>query len=105
MEGVFEDESQLRRCVENELLSDINISPEQALKVNSALQYYSTGTEIHFKVWVNTSYCGVGPKYCICCILFVSEVEGAAEAKIASSAVSAEDAGVSLGLSGFSHTT
>ncbi|CAG07847.1 unnamed protein product [Tetraodon nigroviridis] len=32
MEGVFEDESQLRRCVENELLSDINISPEQALK-------------------------------------------------------------------------
>ena len=33
MEGVLEDESQLRRCVENELLSDINISPEQALKV------------------------------------------------------------------------
>lgn len=33
MEGVFEDESQLRRCVENELLSDTNISPDQALKV------------------------------------------------------------------------
>lgn len=33
MEGVFEDESQLRRCVENELLSDTNISAEQALKV------------------------------------------------------------------------
>lgn len=33
MEGVFEDDSQLRRCVENELLSEPNISPEQALKV------------------------------------------------------------------------
>ncbi|XP_068166676.1 ectopic P granules protein 5 homolog isoform X2 [Antennarius striatus] len=32
MEGVFEDDSQLRRCVENELLSDPNVSPEQALK-------------------------------------------------------------------------
>ncbi|XP_068594938.1 ectopic P granules protein 5 homolog [Brachionichthys hirsutus] len=32
MEGVFEDDSQLRRCVENELLSDPNIPPEQALK-------------------------------------------------------------------------
>ncbi|KAE8292255.1 Ectopic P granules protein 5-like protein [Larimichthys crocea] len=32
MEGVFEDDSQLRRCVENELLSDPSISPEQALK-------------------------------------------------------------------------
>uniref|UniRef100_A0A671VZ58 Ectopic P-granules autophagy protein 5 homolog (C. elegans) n=1 Tax=Sparus aurata TaxID=8175 RepID=A0A671VZ58_SPAAU len=32
MEGVFEDDSQLRCCVENELLSDPNISPEQALK-------------------------------------------------------------------------
>uniref|UniRef100_A0A8C4I1F8 Ectopic P-granules autophagy protein 5 homolog (C. elegans) n=1 Tax=Dicentrarchus labrax TaxID=13489 RepID=A0A8C4I1F8_DICLA len=32
MEGVFEDDSQLRRCVENELLSEPNISPEQALK-------------------------------------------------------------------------
>lgn len=41
MEGVFEDESQLRRCVENELLSDTNISPEQALKVyrKNALLY------------------------------------------------------------------
>ncbi|XP_034728378.1 ectopic P granules protein 5 homolog [Etheostoma cragini] len=32
MESVFEEDSQLRRCVENELLSDPNISPEQALK-------------------------------------------------------------------------
>ncbi|TKS78798.1 Ectopic P granules protein 5 -like protein [Collichthys lucidus] len=32
MEGVFEDDSQLRRCVENELLSDPSVSPEQALK-------------------------------------------------------------------------
>lgn len=32
MEGVFEEDSQLRRCVENELLSEPNISPEQALK-------------------------------------------------------------------------
>lgn len=38
-------------------------------------------------------------------IVFVFEVEGAAEAKIASSTISAEDAGVSLGLSGFSHIT
>lgn len=51
MEGVFEDESQLRRCVENELLSDINISPEQALKVYRKVSYlyYSTRTEIYFK--------------------------------------------------------
>lgn len=33
MEGVFEDDFQLRRCVENELLSEPSISPEQALKV------------------------------------------------------------------------
>lgn len=32
MEGVFEEDSQLRRCVEHELLSELNISPEQALK-------------------------------------------------------------------------
>ncbi|XP_061624089.1 ectopic P granules protein 5 homolog isoform X2 [Phyllopteryx taeniolatus] len=32
MEGAFEEDSQLRRCVENELLSEPNISPEQALK-------------------------------------------------------------------------
>uniref|UniRef100_A0A4W6GAP0 Ectopic P-granules autophagy protein 5 homolog (C. elegans) n=1 Tax=Lates calcarifer TaxID=8187 RepID=A0A4W6GAP0_LATCA len=32
MEGVFEEDSQLRRCVEHELLSEPNISPEQALK-------------------------------------------------------------------------
>lgn len=38
-------------------------------------------------------------------ILFVCELEGAAEAEIASSTISAEDAGVSLGLSGFSHTS
>uniref|UniRef100_A0A674F566 Ectopic P-granules autophagy protein 5 homolog (C. elegans) n=1 Tax=Salmo trutta TaxID=8032 RepID=A0A674F566_SALTR len=31
MEGMFED-SQLRRCVEHELLSDPNLSPDQALK-------------------------------------------------------------------------
>ncbi|XP_024131104.1 ectopic P granules protein 5 homolog isoform X4 [Oryzias melastigma] len=31
MEGLFEEESQLRRCVEHELLSE-NISPDQALK-------------------------------------------------------------------------
>lgn len=35
MEGVFEEDSQLRRCVEHELLSEPNISPEQALKVDS----------------------------------------------------------------------
>lgn len=38
-------------------------------------------------------------------ILFVCELEGAAEAETASSTISAEDAGVSLGLSGFSHTS
>uniref|UniRef100_A0A7N6F6H0 Ectopic P-granules autophagy protein 5 homolog n=1 Tax=Anabas testudineus TaxID=64144 RepID=A0A7N6F6H0_ANATE len=32
MEGLFEEDSQLRRCVEQELLSEPNISPEQALK-------------------------------------------------------------------------
>lgn len=32
MEGVFEEDSQLRRRVENELLADPNISPEQAWK-------------------------------------------------------------------------
>ncbi|XP_031164874.1 ectopic P granules protein 5 homolog [Sander lucioperca] len=32
MESMFEEDSQLRRCVENELLSEPNISPEQALK-------------------------------------------------------------------------
>ncbi|XP_061906831.1 ectopic P granules protein 5 homolog isoform X1 [Entelurus aequoreus] len=32
MEGAFEEESQLRRCVEHELLAEPNISPEQALK-------------------------------------------------------------------------
>ncbi|KAF3850897.1 hypothetical protein F7725_012669 [Dissostichus mawsoni] len=32
MEGLFEEDSQLRRCVENELLSEPNISPDQALK-------------------------------------------------------------------------
>lgn len=32
MEGVFEEDSQLRRCVEQELLADPNISPEQAWK-------------------------------------------------------------------------
>ncbi|XP_038145943.1 ectopic P granules protein 5 homolog [Cyprinodon tularosa] len=31
-EGMFEEESQLRRCVENELLSEPGISPDQALK-------------------------------------------------------------------------
>ncbi|XP_047237311.1 ectopic P granules protein 5 homolog [Girardinichthys multiradiatus] len=31
-EGMFEEESQLRRCVENELLSEPSISPDQALK-------------------------------------------------------------------------
>lgn len=32
MEGMFEEESQLTRCVELEFLSE-NISPDQALKV------------------------------------------------------------------------
>lgn len=32
MEGMFEEDSQLRRCVEHELLAEPNISPEQALK-------------------------------------------------------------------------
>ncbi|XP_034396490.1 ectopic P granules protein 5 homolog isoform X2 [Cyclopterus lumpus] len=32
MEGMFEEDSQLRRCIEHELLSEPNISPEQALK-------------------------------------------------------------------------
>uniref|UniRef100_A0A4W6GB48 Ectopic P-granules autophagy protein 5 homolog (C. elegans) n=1 Tax=Lates calcarifer TaxID=8187 RepID=A0A4W6GB48_LATCA len=45
MEGVFEEDSQLRRCVEHELLSEPNISPEQALKVyrqtNNKLLYWS----------------------------------------------------------------
>lgn len=45
MEGVFEDESQLRRCVENELLSDISISPEQALKVYRKVPYSITVQE------------------------------------------------------------
>ncbi|XP_068461257.1 ectopic P granules protein 5 homolog [Clinocottus analis] len=33
MEGMFEEDSQLRRCIEQELLSEPNISPEQALKM------------------------------------------------------------------------
>ncbi|XP_074526057.1 ectopic P granules protein 5 homolog isoform X2 [Halichoeres trimaculatus] len=32
MEGMFEEDSQLRRCVEQELLADPNITPDQALK-------------------------------------------------------------------------
>ncbi|XP_040011126.1 ectopic P granules protein 5 homolog [Xiphias gladius] len=32
MEGMFEEDSQLRCCVEQELMSELNISPEQALK-------------------------------------------------------------------------
>ncbi|XP_020505539.2 ectopic P granules protein 5 homolog [Labrus bergylta] len=32
MEGIFEEDSQLRRCVEQELLAESNITPEQALK-------------------------------------------------------------------------
>ncbi|KAM9743565.1 ectopic P granules protein 5 homolog [Menidia menidia] len=32
MEGTFEEDSQLRRCMENELLSDSNMTPDQALK-------------------------------------------------------------------------
>ncbi|XP_056231949.1 ectopic P granules protein 5 homolog [Seriola aureovittata] len=32
MEGVFEEDSQLRRCVEHEFLAEPTISPEQALK-------------------------------------------------------------------------
>ncbi|KAK7934057.1 hypothetical protein WMY93_004953 [Mugilogobius chulae] len=32
MESVFEEDSQLRRCVEQELLADFNLSPEQAWK-------------------------------------------------------------------------
>ncbi|KAM8886889.1 ectopic P granules protein 5 homolog [Spinachia spinachia] len=32
MEAVFEEDSQLRRCIEQELLSEPNISPDQALK-------------------------------------------------------------------------
>nr|XP_020450035.1 ectopic P granules protein 5 homolog [Monopterus albus] len=32
MEGLFEEDSQLRRCVEQELLTEPNISPDQALK-------------------------------------------------------------------------
>lgn len=39
MEGVFEEDSQLRRCVEQELLSEPNISPEQALKVDKNTDY------------------------------------------------------------------
>lgn len=38
MEGLFEEESQLRRCMENELLAEPNISPEQALKVQRGMQ-------------------------------------------------------------------
>lgn len=34
MEGLFEEESQLRRCIENELLAEPSISPDQALKVH-----------------------------------------------------------------------
>ncbi|XP_056130367.1 ectopic P granules protein 5 homolog [Lampris incognitus] len=32
MEGMFEEDSQLRRCVEHELLSEPSLSPDQALK-------------------------------------------------------------------------
>ncbi|XP_071755771.1 ectopic P granules protein 5 homolog isoform X1 [Centroberyx gerrardi] len=32
MEGMFEEDSQLRRCVEQELLSEASLSPDQALK-------------------------------------------------------------------------
>lgn len=37
MEGTFEEDSQLRRCVENELLLEPNVSPEQALKVQKRI--------------------------------------------------------------------
>lgn len=47
MEGMFEEDSQLRRSVEHELLSEPNVSPDQALKVykytqrcSISLRYY-----------------------------------------------------------------
>lgn len=40
MEGMFEDESQLRRCVEHELLSE-QISPDQALKVDKFHDHFT----------------------------------------------------------------
>lgn len=63
MEGVFEDESQLRRCVENELLSDINISPEQALKVHRKIPYSITEQEQKSILKIRLIYLIVG-LYC-----------------------------------------
>lgn len=69
-----------------------------------------TVIERSFKDQINTSYCGIVSFMILCTtfsvnILFVCELEGTAEAEIASSTISAEDAGVSLGFSGFSHTS
>lgn len=69
-----------------------------------------TEIERQFKEQINTSFCGI-VLYMILYtafsvnIWFVCELEGAAEAETASSTISAEDAGVPLGLSGFSHTS
>lgn len=63
MEGVFEDESQLRRCVENELLSDINISPEQALKVHRKIPHSITEQEQKSILKIRLTHLIVG----LCC--------------------------------------
>lgn len=34
MESIFEEDSQLRRCVEHELVSNPALTPDQALKVH-----------------------------------------------------------------------
>ena len=39
METIFEEDSQLRRCVEHELLSSPAIHPDQALKVQPIAGY------------------------------------------------------------------
>lgn len=92
MEAVFEEDSQLRRCIENELLSEPTISPDQALKVEKKHKNYTkveiTGLPLN-RMHKTFS---------------VSEPEGAAQTEVAGSPISAAAAGVPLGMSGRSHT-
>lgn len=42
MESIFEEDSQLRRCVEHELVSNTALTPDQALKVQCLILLLST---------------------------------------------------------------
>ena len=111
MEGVFEEDCQLRRCVEHELLSEPSSSPEQALKVDwqthNSYTYFITFLPRQWAgswLWVVWSTAGSWPWVLHVAgvnSVFVSEPEGAAEAEVAGSPISAAAAGVPLGVSGF----